>query len=963
MVCLGENTVTDLVESLLAPAQRAAIDAHTAECEACRKLISELVRRSLGLATGTPVPASDVIRPAVAAGTRVGRYVVKEQIGKGAMGAVYAAHDPELDRTIAIKLLHPGEAHRERIQREARALAKLSHPNVVTALDLGELDGDLALAMELVEGTSLDAWMKASHTTDEVLDAFRQAGRGLAAAHDAGLVHRDFKPENVVVGSDGRVRVVDFGLAAGHDGGTELVGTPAYMAPEQLEDGGADAASDQFAFCVSLYQALHGVRPFAVNLPEEMAYGPAAAPTKRKVPPFASAVLERGLHVDPAERFASMTALLAALSPRRMRMRTRVVIGAVAITAVVGATALAMRSIAWHQLPCRDAAATFAAIWNPQRADALHARFIATGVPFAETTWRAFDAGMTKFGERWIGAQTDACEATNVRGEQSDHIFTLRSACLAQALAEGDALVAAYANVDRDSIEHAAGATDALPSLAECGNVRALLAPVPPPTGRDAATAAAVTQEIAVARALRDAAMWPQARAAATKAVESARTLDHPPTRAAALFARGEAEEGIGAEQEAEATLREAYADAEVGRDDVAAARIAAELVYVVGTMEMKHAEGLEWAFHADTALKRAGGDLEIESRITGSRGGILWDEDKYEDARAAYQTAYDLKVRSGGANSRGAGEAMANLSRATMSLGDNAKALELGNRARQTLEAAIGADHPEIATVLSGIGTIQYNQGKWVDALASFDRALAIAEPRLGPDHAEVGRILGGRGMALTMLERPADAVVALDRAVKIFERPGGNQQMLGEFLASLGDAEMRAGHPDDARVIFERAIQVNEAAVGSDSEEVAAAREVYADFEASLGHYREALAEFKTALAIRDKVDPPEYAGKAHALAGIGDADRNLGDPGAAVEPLRRSVKLLAGYDGDPTTLADIRFSLARAIWDSHGDRAEARALAISSADGLAALKAPADSNSGKELAAVQAWQRAHP
>ena len=963
MVCLGENTVTDLVESLLAPAQRAAIDAHTAECEACRKLISELVRRSLGIATGTPVPPSAVIPTAIAAGTRVGRYVVKEQIGKGAMGAVYAAHDPELDRTIAIKLLHPGDAHRERIQREARALAKLSHPNVVTALDLGELDGDLALAMELVEGTSLDAWMKTSHSTDEVLDAFRQAGRGLAAAHDAGLVHRDFKPENVVVGSDGRVRVVDFGLAAGHDGGTDLVGTPAYMAPEQLEDGGANAASDQFAFCVSLYQALHGVRPFAVNLPEEMAYGPATGPAKRKMPPFAAAALERGLHVDPAKRFPSMTALLAALSPRRMRTRTRVMIGAVAITAVVGATAFATRTIAWHQLPCRDAAATFAAIWNPQRADALHARFTATGVPFAETTWRAFDAGMTKFGERWIAAQTDACEATNLRGEQSDHIFTLRSACLAQALAEGDALVAAYANVDRDSIEHVAGAIDALPSLAECANVRALLAPVPLPTGRDAAAVAAVTQEIAVARALRDAAMWPQARAAASKAVESARTLDHPPTRAAALYARGEAEEGTGAEKEAEATLREAYADAEVGHDDVAAARIAAELVYVVGTMETRYAEGLEWAFHADTALKRAGGDLEIESRITGGRGGILWDQDKYEDARVAYQTAYDLKVRAGGANSRGAGEALSNLSRAMMSLGDNDKALELANRAKDILEAAVGPNHPEITTVLSGIGSIQYNQGKWTDALASFDRAIAIAEARLGPEHLELGRVLGGRGMALTMLERPAEAVVALDRAVKIFDRPGGNQQLLGGILAALGDAEMRSGHADDARASYQRAIKVDEAAVGSDSEEVAAAHEAFADFEASLGHHREALAEFKIGLAIRDKIDPPEYVGNAHALAGIGDANRNLGDPAAAVEPLRRSVKLLAGYDGDPTTLADTRLSLARAIWDSHGDRDEARALAVSAADALAAMKAPAGSNPAKELAAVQAWQRAHP
>ncbi|MGN6108396.1 MAG: serine/threonine-protein kinase, partial [Kofleriaceae bacterium] len=439
MSCLGENTVTDLIDALLAPERRASVEDHTAHCEACRRLISELVRRTQGrssqLALGSP--GSPVERE-VAPGTRVGRYEVREPLGRGATGAVFAAFDPELDRLVALKLMHPALAQRERVQREARALARLADPHVVAVYDAGALDGELFLAMELVDGTDLRSWMR-GRPLRELVDAFVQAGRGLAAAHAAGLVHRDFKPDNVLIGRDGRVRIGDFGLAGGLDGATDLVGTPAYIAPEQLESGGSDAASDQFAFCVALYEALHGERPFVVNLATEVARGPARWATG--LPRRLTTTLARGLELDPRRRFPGMEALVDALAPPR-RSRRAIAIGAAAVVVASAATSAAIVASTGHTSTalCADSPAVFAATWNPIRAALVRTRFAATGAPFAEQAWSTVERAFAQFGARWAATRTEACEATRVHGVQSDLLLTLRTRCLDRALAEADEL-------------------------------------------------------------------------------------------------------------------------------------------------------------------------------------------------------------------------------------------------------------------------------------------------------------------------------------------------------------------------------------------------------------------------------------------------------------------------------------------------------------------------------------------
>ena len=302
-------------------------------------------------------------------GGLIGRYMVISQLGAGAMGIVIAAFDPELDRKVALKLLKVRDdglvrTARKRLQREAQSLAKLAHPNVVAVHDVGVYAGQLFVAMEFVEGQTLSEWMREAvqpRPWQQVLEVFMAAGRGLTAAHENGLIHRDFKPDNVMIGADGRVRVMDFGLARGDEAPTgeeraeliamktpveqltrtgALMGTPGYMALEQFEGGTIDARCDQFGFCVALYEALYGERPFEGEsigqLVTALIDGEIKAPPRgTKVPAWLREVVRRGLAKDPQARHPSMQALLDALADDPVtRWRRRATRGGIALALV-----------------------------------------------------------------------------------------------------------------------------------------------------------------------------------------------------------------------------------------------------------------------------------------------------------------------------------------------------------------------------------------------------------------------------------------------------------------------------------------------------------------------------------------------------------------------------------------------------------------------------------------------------
>jgi hypothetical protein len=352
-------------------AEVSGIRGHLEDCPPCREVVLALVSNVAVDATAPTEPNHEL--PAdVEPGEQVGRYIILNRIGAGGMGVVYAAHDPELDRKIALKLIRRRERldggardPQERLIREAQAMARITHPNVTAVHDVGRHGDQVYVAMELISGETLAAWLAAKKRSPaQIVDVFRRAGEGLRAAHVVGLVHRDFKPNNVMIDCEGRVRVLDFGLArpAGIRDGSEpssspsrleanltasgvLQGTPAYMAPEQLKGKPADARSDQYSFCVALWEALCGTRPFAGSIAARL--GEAGARPRlhaSHVPGYLLRALKRGLAAEPEARFATMEALLNALAPRRRALAwlgvPLVVVLVVVLVLVLGATAL-----------------------------------------------------------------------------------------------------------------------------------------------------------------------------------------------------------------------------------------------------------------------------------------------------------------------------------------------------------------------------------------------------------------------------------------------------------------------------------------------------------------------------------------------------------------------------------------------------------------------------------------------
>ncbi len=378
--CLSDETVLAFVERRIQTPAREVAETHVAACAQCRVLVAEAARHLLDGDSGAKTrvlaspsedaevdPASSQAALPLEAGHPVGRYTISAVVGSGGMGVVYAAHDPGLDRTVALKVLRTdrdveGSDHwQARLLREAQSMARLSHPNVVAVHDVGRFGSQVFVAMELVRGQTLRRWLgEHPRSPTEILAAFAQAGEGLVAAHAAGLVHRDFKPDNVLVGTDGRVRVTDFGLARpsqsderspSASGASPFVtrtgafaGTPAYMAPEQLLGGRTDARTDQFSFCVALYEALYGSRPFEGGTIEDLTTSvvhgaPRPPPPRPEVPESVRRAILRGLSGGPENRFGSMEELLEALEvsvAAPLRRRRRLAAAALALAAVGG---------------------------------------------------------------------------------------------------------------------------------------------------------------------------------------------------------------------------------------------------------------------------------------------------------------------------------------------------------------------------------------------------------------------------------------------------------------------------------------------------------------------------------------------------------------------------------------------------------------------------------------------------
>ncbi|HTM23158.1 MAG TPA: serine/threonine-protein kinase [Kofleriaceae bacterium] len=841
------------------------------------------------------------------AGRSVGRYVIIERLGAGGMGVVYAAHDPELDRKVAIKLLRePGDPARQaRLQREAQAMARLSDANVIVVHDVGRHDEHLFVAMELIEGETLRQWLERTRPPwREVIAAFVRAGSGLAAAHRAGIVHRDFKPDNVLVGGDGRVAVTDFGLAratpdadedgqapaGARPGGTVTqtgarLGTPAYMAPEQYRGDAADARSDQFSFCVALYEALYGERPFGPEPGPGLDSSDAAAlavvtgkladpPAGTRVPARVRRALHRGLAAAPGDRYPSMPALLAQLGADSRLWWRRV--GLAALAALLAA-ALAAGLVLWLR-PGDDRAAAAACRgldqplrerWNPARREAVAAAFARSHRPFAATTLATVQQRLDDFAGTWIAARTDACADTRVRGEQSEAILDLRMACLDRGLAGLGALVRELATADDRTVDAAVTMIGALPPPGDCDDAESLAQAVPLPA--DPATRARVTaaqDRLTEVEVLMFAGKAAEAGRILEQVLAEGRAVGYRPLEAEALVDLGQSRERSGDLKAAEPLYYDAIAAAEEGRADRVRLRAWMQLLWL-HQERSQFAEAHRDVRQASALMVRAPANDYLRADLIEFEGLVYWGEQDLGRAAERIEKALAMREALQPHEEQRIANTLINLTGLYVEQGRNQEALTTGQRARGMLERIVGEAHPDVGRLLNNIAAAADNLERHDEALQLFRRSLAIMEGHLGPDHPD-----------------------------------------LAYPLVNIGE------------------------------------------LSAPQGHLAEAESSYRRALALWEKSLGPADPMLSHALVGLGavlDDQRRFAE---ALPLLRRALALREHAETPPTHLARIRFALARALAGSGGDHAAARRLASD------ARKAYHAAGQTAEVQEIDAW-----
>jgi tetratricopeptide (TPR) repeat protein/predicted Ser/Thr protein kinase len=785
-------------------------------------------------------------------GAALGRYLVLDVLGGGGMGVVYTAYDPELDRKLAIKLLRPSGSSdsdasigRTRLLREAQAMARLQHPNVIAVHDVGTFEDQVFIAMEHVEGTTLTAWLEETpRSWREALAPLVEAGRGLAAAHAAGIVHRDFKPDNVLVGKDGRVRVLDFGLARAQEGAPDepspkrafragsapsaletpvtqtgaLLGTPAYMPPEQLFGGTVDARSDQFSFCVALYEALYGERPFdgtkLVTLAGAVSEGRIRpAPAGSRVPAWLRQIVLRGLRVGAEDRWPSIEALLAALvrEPQAARMRWLA-----ACSTLLGLSAIGLgyrTAVKQRQSVCGGAESRLAGIWDDARKRVVQAAFAATGKSYAEPVFRSTSAALDRYTRTWIAMRTEACEATRVRAEQSGELLDLRMQCLDYRREELQALTEQFTRADAQMVEKASHAAEGLSPVEDCSRAAALRMPRAPILAAARAQVEVLRKQLAQAKALERSGKYDEGLRIAQAVSDAAAKLHYRPVQAEALVELGALQSLRGDYRQSEATLREAELAADASGDPHVEAKASVLLVSLVGDALSRVPEAREWVRRAEAALEHLGGDALLSAELSENMGLLLDREGNHKEELALHQRALGTFERVLGPGALETLSARDGLGRALDSLGRFAEATEHYQGTIVIAERALGPDHPRLAQIRNGLGNVLTHLGRHEEALAQYRRSLAIFEAALGPDHPLVAVALSNIGDQLSFLGRYEEARSALHRALAVDEKNfGPNHPDLAFELTSLGEAEQALRAPQRALPLLERALTLRE-------------------------------------------------------------------------------------------------------------------------------------------------------
>jgi len=958
LACEDETTLLKFAAHALAPGDAARVERHLDGCSDCRQLVAAAARDLVpdGAVTAPAVPsvATQVdgrgppqlaVLNGLRAGALIGRYQLLEPLGRGGMGVVWAAYDPQLHRRLALKLI-AGEESDPRLLREAQAMAQVDHPNVVAVYDAGSWAGGFFIAMELVSGADLRHWLRARRTWREIVTAFVAAGRGLAAAHAMGLVHRDFKPDNVLVSDEGAVRVTDFGLVrvaserkptsqndplqvqlTRHDA---IMGTPGYFAPELLGSAaGANAASDQFSFCAALFEALAGAPPFPGETLVDQAVAarelPPSLPARAEAPRWVFEVLARGLSADPAKRFPSLEALLERLSddPRR-RARTRVAAAALVATVLVAAAA-------WQRAratACSGFEGEISPVWNEALSQKGAAAFSATGKPFAAQAWARASERIDRYAKGWVAARTDACEATLAQ-RQSAAIEAMRAGCLEQLRDELKSVVEALLTADPAMVAAAGGAVAGLSSVEACADAKTLRPPRPA-DGADALRA--LRAELVAAHAKLLTGQLVPAIEAAKPLYARAQALKEPLLVAETALVLGEAQQKLGDQSCLEVFETGAAAAAAAGDDEKLLLLVAHQMVER-GMTRAKPGEARALVPLATGIATRIPRKSRALGRLLEARASVEWQDGKLGEAAALLRRAVDHFVRDPGDDSLDAAGARQQLGWMLMEQGhlDDAKAVL--ERARGTFQQIYGDGSPALFDLWNVLSAVEHERGDYESSVAWSRRTLELAQAT-EPKGPALAPLMVNLSQSLAQSGQWDEASRLVEHGIALLEADTERPHRRVAALTIRGVVAYERGDLEKAIAAHQEAVRRGRQVYGERHPRLIEPLTELARSQLAAGLLGEAAASGDEALAIAGD-DPGISAPVRGQLLGIlGRVRLAGGKPAAAVELLERAMKQFEGLQGyNPYEIGTVRLALADARWQS-GEREGARRIAEAAA-----------------------------
>ena len=938
--CPEEHTISEFARADLVGPEREAVEAHLDECPACALVVAELVRvftadrrresDEFPLSgdldeTVAGEPCEGAAPRTLASGDSVGRYRVLDVVGAGNMGVVYAAYDPELDRRVALKLLRfdegagssgSGDGRGGRLQREAQALARLSHPNVIAVHDVGTFEGRVFVAMEFVEGGTLTQWLgERSRSWEEIRAAFVSAGEGLAAAHAAGMVHRDFKPDNVLIGRDGRVRVTDFGLARLETGSTlqhpvvaeltdskevgtslamtatgAMVGTPAYMAPEQFERGTVDALSDQFSFCVALYEAIWGSRPFSGSTLAELAAKVVEGrhdepPRDSRVPVRVRRAVLRGLSRDRSRRFGDMKALLGELSHRSRAWRRAVWLGVPISVTLAGASMLDRSGPRTVSDFCEGE--PMPGVWDAPRITRLRAGFEEPGVPHAAQTWAVVQERVDAWVSDWSEQRREVCGPELA----ASALASLRTICLERKRDELAVTLSVLERPDAQVVTRAPAVASALPLLEPCAEPgrHAEREPTPPPSELEPDVAQLRVREAQV-KAMLLAGRFAEAVEVAEALREDAEALGYEPMFARAQRMVGRAYSYDGREDESTELLFDAMYRAIAAGDRRVAIETLVELVYVVGHQHLQIEAAERLAALAEAEIRALGDEPEMEA------------------------------VR------------LMNLGTTYVTVGREADALELMNRA-WAIRKEVGSELQK-ADLLLNIATIEMLLLRFDDAEQHFEQARARYAEAFGEDHPVVADARQNYAQMLVMEGRSDEAIEVLEQARVIRARAWGEEHPeYAKTLSVLAEAKSAQGKHDQAIALQRQALDISLGVHDAGHPRALLERTELVEILAAAGRLEDAEAEARQAFELAQELGPV-HSVRITAVSHLGDVLVLQERWKEALATFAETERLLAeaGRTDDPV-LAPVRMQQAQILQQlgRHAQMAEVLRSAI--------------------------------